>query len=490
MKLSISKEKFTSLIKWYVLLQPLLDFITSITVRFSLSSITVGMFFRILFVGLIGIYLLFFYKAEYKKTLLGTYIFTAVYGITNILISAYYNGTGTVLENGKMFFKMYYFIFVLLFFFAIYKEKKFTVSDKSLAIVFLCYSSTIFISAITNTSFVTYDYAKGYCGWFYAANETGAIISCLAAIALFYALNTKNLWFKISVFFLTAFVSVYIGTKVPFIACFGIIILFAVFYIIKWIITKAPSARNLSLQLIALFLVTVLLFQLNSPIKQNNSVMGSEHFDSHVTENLEEDGNTDEDQPELYDNDHIRTVLNNSDFAYKTFLVANWLLSDRLVIIIPAIDAYLKSSLPQKLFGMGYIFETPANTTFKNLIEMDFAALLINHGIIGLLIYILVIGIFAVICIKKFFGNIKQFFLMEQEFTYIYAILITIACAFLAGHVFVAPAVSIYSAIIIIKLFAELNSRTPLNNENSVSEIGDNRHDTKKNSLCLGWRRR
>lgn len=476
MKLSISKEKFTFLIKWYVLLQPLLDFITSLTVRFTASSVTVGMLFRILFIGLIGIYFLFFYKAEYKKTLLGTYIFTAVYGIANIIISALYSGTGTLLENGKMFFKMYYFVFVLLFFFALYKEKEFTVSDKSLTVVFICYASTIFISAITNTSFVTYDYAKGYCGWFYAANETGAIISCLAAVALFYALNAKNWVLKISVFFLIAFVSVYIGTKVPFLACFGIIILLTLFYIIKWIITKTPTARNFSLQLIALFLVTVLLFQLNSPIKQNNSVMTNEHFDSHVTENLDDDDP--EEKAELYDHDHIKAVLNNSDFAYKTFLIANWLLSDRLIIIIPAIDAYLKSSLPQKLFGLGYIFETPANTTFKNLIEMDFAALIINHGIIGFLIYIVVIGIFAVICIKKFFKNIKQFFLMERELTYIYAILITIACAFLAGHVFVAPAVSIYPAIIIIKLFAELNARTPLEHKNSASQIGDNRYDT------------
>ena len=127
-----------------------------------------------------------------------------------------------------------------------------------------------------------------------------------------------------------------------------------------------------------------------------------------------------------------------------------------MIFAKPAFYAYGNASLIQKLFGMGYHFETVDGDVFIQHIEMDFVALFINYGILGLLIHVTVLGIFAVICIKRFFKKIKNILCMENEITYIYSILITLFVALLAGHTLVAPAVSIYLAVAIVNLYSQL----------------------------------
>lgn len=455
MKLSISKEKFLIFIEWFVILQPLLDFLTSLSVRFISFPLTIGMIFRILFVGMIGIYFLLFYSGKFKKHLLGFYIAVCGYGVVNISFNALTHGFSTIMENSKMFFKMYYFVFVLLFFYALYQEYGFVIKNKFLAIVFVEYTASIFLSAITNTSFVTYSYGEGYCGWFYAANEVGAIVSILAIIALIYAITSKSILLKLSVAFLTAFVAVYIGTKVPFLSCVGAVALLLVFFGLRFIIKKDKKDGKISLQLISVLLITVLLFQLNSPMKINGSTMAGEHYESHVTDKLEQDDENEEDI-----NDDSFSGFDKDSVAYKAFLMANWILSNRLVITAPAFESFGESSVLHKLVGMGYIFKTVGGKTYDKLIEMDFVALIINHGFLGTLLYLIPIMYLAVICIKKFFAQIKSFFSMKKQIAYIYSILIALGCAVLAGHVLIAPSVSIYLAIIIIKLYASLNKKT------------------------------
>ncbi len=439
------EKRFLKLIEWFIILQPVIDFLTSLTARFINTTFTVGIVTRFLFVAFIGIYFLFIYNGIHKKWLLGYYIATSLYGVLNIGINALNYGASTVMENGKMFFKMYYFIYVLLFFYALYRKYGFTVKAKFLSIVFIEYTASIFISAITDTSFVTYEYGEGYCGWFYAGNEVGAIVSILAAIALIYAFSSKSIILKLCVGFLTAFASVYIGTKVPFFACIGAVVVLGAIFAVKFISKKEKNDGKILIQAVAILLITVILFQFNSPIKRNNSTMMGEHFDSHVSDKLD-----DPDEEVLFEG------VSNDSPLYKAFLMANWLLSNRLIMIAPAFDSFLRSDAMQMLTGLGYRFDTSNGGTFKDLIEMDFLALLINHGILGSIIYLLPVIYFAVICLKKFFKKFKQFFQMERELVCFYSILIALGCAFLAGHVFVAPAVSIYFAIIIIKVFALL----------------------------------
>lgn len=456
-------KMFEMFINVFVILQPFFDILTSLMVRNSGSSLTVGMLVRALFVCFAAIYILFFYDGKHKKLISCYFVGTGAYGIVNIALSAYYNGTGTIVENGKMFFKMYYFVFVLLFFYAIYQKNKYVVKDWVLSLVFATYTGSILLSAITNTSFVTYLYAKGYCGWFYAGNEVGAIVSILAMVAFIYSVSSKNIIVKIALPVLLCFAGVYIGTKVPFLACTGVIVLTLILSGLTSFIKTDKNSIKTFASSICVLLVMVILFFANSPVKQNNNVMMNEHFDSHVTEKLESDENEDVSSivsdPENSASSNNEDEKDNDDKPNKLFLVANWLLSDRLVMSKPAFNEYTNGTTLQKLFGLGYAFKTGAGI-YSNQIEMDYFALLINHGIIGFLIHLVPVIIFAFICVKHFFKNIKNFFSMGTEIGYIYSILIALCCAFIAGHVLVSPSVSIYLAILIIKLFAALESNS------------------------------
>lgn len=436
-------------IKWFVFLQPLLDILTSVMVRYWETSLTVGMIVRILFVCFIAIYLFFIYDCKFKKTFRIFFAVVCAYGVASIGISAYYNGVHTIVENGKMFFKMYYFIFVLLFFFAVYLKERFIIKDWHLAVVFICYTCSIFISAVTDTSFVTYKYGEGFCGWFYAGNEVGAVVSILAMVAFMVSMNSKNILLKIAVSFLMSFAAVYIGTKVPFLSCIGAVIVSSVMLCASAIIHKDKNCLKQLVYPLCTILLIAVLFQLNSPMKKNGSEMIGEQFNSQVSDKIE----TGENKP------GINEIETDQYIKYKAFLLANWVLSNRLIIVQPAIIAHSESPIALKLFGMGYGFNTDYGK-YNELIEMDFIALVINHGLIGTLIYLLPIIVFAVLCIKMLFKNIKSFFEMFKEVSYIYSVFIALGCAFLAGHVLVAPSVSIYLAIIIVNLYASLKEKT------------------------------
>ncbi|MBR2616571.1 MAG: O-antigen ligase family protein [Clostridia bacterium] len=451
-----TEKRLILFLEWFVLLQPVLDFLTSLTVRFVDTPLTVGMICRILFLGLAGVWLFFFYDGAQKKLLCGAFLVTALYGVLSVGMNAAAYGFGTVVENGKMFFKMFYFVFVLLFFYALYKKYGFEVKNKLLCVVFLEYTASIFVSALTGTSFVTYEYAKGYCGWFYAGNEVGAIVSVLAAFALLYAAGTKQWWIKLSVGFLTAFAACYIGTKVPFLACLGAVAVLLVFFGVKACLKKTRADAGLFLQLLAVLCAVLILFRLGSPVKVNGDALTGYHYDTNVSDKLEDD-EEDTDPDDVLEESGAE--WNEDGLGYKIFLVANWLLSNRLVMIAPAFLGYINAPLSQILFGMGYTFRLPDGELFDYLIEMDFLALVINHGIVGTLIFLAPILYFAVICLKRLFRLWKRFFELQEAVASIYSILIALGCAFLAGHVLVAPAVSIYLAIAIVKLYATLEQK-------------------------------
>ena len=101
--------------------------------------------------------------------------------------------------------------------------------------------------------------------------------------------------------------------------------------------------------------------------------------------------------------------------------------------------------------GLGYSYKIGKEIN-SNLIEMDFLALLFYHGVLGFIFYIIPILYFAMYCIKKIWGLRKSLWKNENLVVYTYGILIGLACAAVSGHVLIAPAVSIYIALLIVKL--------------------------------------
>ena len=486
----MTTNKFLKGIEWFVLLHPVLDFLTSLMVRFVDLPLTLGMILRILFVGITLVYLAFFYNGKHKKTILIYLGALVVYGLISIGSNAYFNGLSSVFTNAKMFFKSFYFVFVLAFFYALYQQEGFRIKNKVLAIVFLEYAASIILSALTNTSFVTYKYAEGFVGWFYAASEVGPVIAMLAVPALLLFIQSDRWYWKALIALSICFPATYLGTKVPFIAVLGAVALLAVMVILKTLLQKGHKKRwTAPVAMLLLIVLFIGLYQFDSPIKVNNSAMVDYHYDSNVTENLDEtkpsvqtpapqptptpapepdSAPTPEPAPQPEPKptpapDSEKTEIPSPSEVLKgkskAYLVLNWLLSDRLYYFDGAITAFGESSLYRQAFGLGHQFQFADGRT---LIEMDFMALLINQGYLGLAFVLLPILAFAIICIKRFFQQIRNFLQMTDCVLYAYAVLMGLFSAFLAGHVLVAPAVSIYVALLIVNLYAMLKEREQL----------------------------
>lgn len=90
------------------------------------------------------------------------------------------------------------------------------------------------------------------------------------------------------------------------------------------------------------------------------------------------------------------------------------------------------------------------------LIEIDYFDILFNYGYIGFLIYFLpIIFMLMLICKRGFSKGIKQ--IISNDYICCFSIITIngLLCA-IAGHTFVAPAVSIYLSIGLIQLYKKL----------------------------------
>ena len=116
----MKKEKKIILLNWYIILQPIIDILTSLGVRYGSDSITLGVAIRAVFVGIMAFYVMFIYRGKYE---------ISVYGLAFLANAAVCSGTYTIITNIKMFIKMYYFLYVLLGLFCMYQQYQYVVSD-------------------------------------------------------------------------------------------------------------------------------------------------------------------------------------------------------------------------------------------------------------------------------------------------------------------------------------------------------------------------
>lgn len=473
------KSFFSTLASFFIILGPIIDVLTSLSEKFLSLPISAGILVRFLFVGLIGIYLLFIYKDKHHVLIKVFFLAVSVYGVIHVLLNAYTFGTATLFENLKMFFKTYYFVYALLFFYALYRSENFKISDKVLTVVFLEYTGCVLLAVLTKTSFNTYPWRwqEGYCGWFFAGNEVAAVIAALSFVAIFYAAFHANIVLSIAVMLIAAFGATYVGTKVIFIAGICAISFSLVHYFFSALLKKEGACKAAVRTTVAL-LALVILFSANSPIKKNVITLTTDRYETGVTDRLDSsdqsssdfssdsavDSSSDQtdssDETQTDDEDNTPTTSPG-----KLYYIVNWLLSNRLDYTKSAFATFEDASLLGKILGIGYNFTAPNGNVVEKVIEMDVIALVINNGILGFLLFMAPIVAFAAICIKKFFKHIKHFFSMQNIFGYICSILIMIMCAALSGHIFVAPAVSVYLAIIIIKLFAALEEEAFIKTE-------------------------
>ena len=102
----MKKEKKIAMLNWYIILQPIIDILTSLGVRYGSDSITLGVVIRAVFVGIMAFYVMFIYRGKYEKAVKIYVAIISVYGLAFLANVAVCSGTYTIITN--ITFYMFY----------------------------------------------------------------------------------------------------------------------------------------------------------------------------------------------------------------------------------------------------------------------------------------------------------------------------------------------------------------------------------------------
>lgn len=428
----------------YILLQPIIDIVTSLCVRNVSENLSLGIVIRVLFMLFIMIYAVIKTDKKGRIELIIYYSCIALYGIAYIANSYLKYNFSMLFTQLKGIIKVFYFPIVLVSLYEIYKKKKFNSFEKYLNISLIIYIATIIICRIFSVGYPTYpnNDKLGSIGLFYAGNETSAILAMLAPICFWKFLAKKFSIFNTIVCVATVFSMLEIGTKVSALSIFALLGLSFILAGIK-LFTKERKTIFKQFIAISLMIILVFVFVAYTPAGKNMEI-------GMTWKNPNADQVPPQSTPNKTPSREVQTEL----------------LSGRNNYLKNTLKKYKESSLLTKLTGTGYVsYSNKKGVHESKLVEIDYFDIFFCHGILGTLIYIVPLIFIAISLFKKFFSNfvvnIKNYYTIFA----LYSILIGCGIALLAGHVFTAPAVSIFLAISILELFNNLKLKEDLVNE-------------------------
>lgn len=394
----------------WLFLQPIIDLIVSLTIRNSNVNLTIGTILRGLFLVSIVLIAIFNKRIKQRKQVISYFVILVVYFILYMIIRLAENSISLnlIINEVKYLFKYFYYPILL---FSMYFLQDYFNLDKNklknvLVVNLFIITSSIILAYLTNTAYSSYGNGNsGIVGWFYSANEIGAILIILYPFT-FLIKSNKQLVINTLAMLFTIVSSIYIGTKTTYLG----VILSLIFYVMYMIIFRIKDGIKINYKFVYITL-SVILFAVLS-------------FASPVFENIE---NTAE---EYGDNENV--------------VVDNVIFSSRLDFLKIDYKLYEESSITSKLFGIGLTGEDKGEYSFEKRSELDFCDVFLRYGILGFLLYMLPIVVLFYKMIKKCF---KESLKNIDSILPLYAIFIGCAISAFAGHVISSPAVSIYLVV-------------------------------------------
>ena len=427
----MEKNKIQKIIYIFLILQPIIDLATALMTRFLNCTITVGIITRGLFLMFLVIYNIFFVKSENSKKTIIYLLSVFIFMITYFILKPDIFKMSFLKTEIIYMFKYFYFPIVGICLINCYKHLGF--EKEKLFKIFLynalVMSILVIVPYITNTSFSSYhEISQGTVGWFYAANEVGAIMVALFPF-LYYLLYEREEIIKTSIIFIIAVLAMtLLGTKTSFLGMLITEVVFALYFLLY---RKNNRAYGLKVSIALIIISFVLIPNISAVRNLQNSIAKSNAIIEQKNKEKDKISNKDTDRKH-YDNNKIEKIMNvalsgRDDFFFKTMSI------------------YEKSSLEDKMFGIGFVNrESINNKKIEKLIEIDPLDIYFHYGIIGFIIYFSpLIGI-VYIAFKTIIKD--RFKLSFFKLTSIYALAIVTMISMVAGHVYSAPAVSIYAA--------------------------------------------
>lgn len=402
------KENINKILSIFILLQPVLDLITGICVNVLNTNVTLGIIIRILFLAILMYITVFIYK---KKISLWTYLSIIFYSCFYLFGIILYND-GLIFQEIQGLVRVFYFPLILISLYDLKDEIK--ISNMTLITTLIMYLVFIFIPITLNIGFKSYQITKsGTLGFYNSANEISGIISLLTPI-LFILLKEKGKYLLKGILLLVYLIVILtIGTKTPLLSL-GITIGMSFLYYLYHCIKKKTYKP-------IIYTGTLILVGLCSLIL----VLPKTNFYKNIEVHLD-----------YLEVDNIFEIFTEYE------LVDHFIFSQRLTFLEKKHSIYQKSSIYEKLFGIGYI----KNNKQTKMIEMDYFDIYYSHGLVG---FILFFGIYIYVLYKLL--REKQSLTFNRYMTLLSLLLIIVLSLF-TGHIITAPAVSLIVGVLIISL--------------------------------------
>ena len=434
---SDSNNKKANIFYIFLLIQPILDLFTSLMVRFTNLPLTIGMIVRGLFLFTMVIYLLFVNKSVHKKK---SIIYLGILCIFSVIYLITKNGIfnlGFLKTEITYLFKYMYFPIVALCLINAFdelqlkKEKIFKVC----IVEAIIYSILIILPEITHTAFSSYiDNNEGTVGWFYAANEIGAIMVALFPF-LYYLLFERESVVKIALTFTIVILAMtLLGTKTSFLGMLITEILYTLYFLFNY---KKNRAYGLKWSIIIIIISFGLIPNIHAVKNLQNAIAESSHIKEEVKEDNEKEN---------------KKYTSSSPSVQRIIKVA---LSGRDKFFYNTLEIYDNANIDDKLLGIGFVNRNEINNKkIEKLIEIDPLDVFFHYGIIGFIILFIPLIYIVYRTLKSIFKN--KLGLSFFKFTNIYVIGIITMISMIAGHVYSSPAVSIYVSFAMAMLNSSL----------------------------------
>jgi hypothetical protein len=439
-------NKFEIFLLIFITLQPIIDVLTTISLQFFSEAATFGVFLRFLVMFACMVYILLYQVKNRKSKILIYLIGLAIVLAINLGVNFFMKDQFILMDEVKFLGKIVYAQIMLFTYLILFKKVGKSSIHRFIKYVLyalLVYDLVMVISIATNTSLTAYDWTKiGFTGWFYAANDLGAILAILFPICLMIAIKKtikmSSIYYWIPVL-LTAFSLLMLGTKVGYGALLIGLLAAVVTCWISWFRKRDKMFLTNGIISIVFFFVLIVITPF-TPFFTNTfahmQLLG-------ITFDNPEEPAPDAQAPPKKTSPHVNKKQ-----------VENLILSSREDYLAEHQRQFAEAPLAQKLFGMGY---SGNYSKEPKMIEMDFYDLFYSLGIIGFIAYI---GSFLFILLKTamaFLKNIKLIF--EPNYIFILvSLLLGLGISYTAGHVLTAPSVSIFFGAILALLYVEIKN--------------------------------
>lgn len=429
------QNKILNLFLIYIMIQPVVDVFTSLSVRYLEMSLTIGVLIRTLFMVVVAIYALVVLDKKDKIKLFIYYALMAVYMIGFLAVSFVENGASSIIIQMKGLVRTFYLPVVIAALFLLFRKNRYQISHQVFVATLFLYTATIFIARLSGAAFSTYNTGLGVgtVGLYYAANEIGAILCILAPILVIQLLTQKLNWGNVVSLVLLIFAIFEMGTKVPFLGVLGLAFVTIVICIIQYFAKKDKGYLKKGLATIGILVVCIFVVGY-TPIGNNMERVYGPIF------------------PKIIQVGEEQTTTNNKPITtFQEFQTES--VSGRDEFLKANKEKFFSGSSLDRIFGIGYLTNINGEVKETKLVEMDYFDIFFNQGYLGTIVFFAPIAYIALVTIWNLLKNFKKMILDPEILLMGYSVFISFGIALLAGHVLVAPAVSIYMAVFMILLY-------------------------------------